>query len=119
MIVTELLYTHDCNLLAHTEHELDISELAFAAHSFGLTINCKLEVMFQKSPDEIYSAPHITINGHPLIGVDHCRYLGSMVSNGLQENFITVLSGVDRFSAAAHSDALQTNKQKSCFYFPK
>ena len=51
-MILELLYAHDCALLAHTEEALQtsVTKFAEAAQAFGLMISIKkTEVLHQKS----------------------------------------------------------------------
>lgn len=66
-ILTELLHTDDCTLLAHTNHELQLAvhECLYATASIVLAINLgKIEVILQKSANKIYSSPMILLNAY-------------------------------------------------------
>ena len=83
-LTMELLFADDCALLAHTEVALQnlVDHFSEASKAFGLTTSLKkTEVLFQPAPLQNYTPPHITIDGTTLNSVEHCTYLGSVMSN--------------------------------------
>ena len=83
-LITELLFTYDYVLFAHTEESLqhNVNRFSDAAKNFGLTISPKkTEVLYKPPPCVIYSPPHIIIDGTNLNAVEHFTYLGSVISN--------------------------------------
>ena len=71
-LITELLFADDCALLAHTEEALQhvVNCFSDVAKKFGLTISLKkTEVLYQPPPREVYSPPHISIDGTNLNAV--------------------------------------------------
>ena len=82
-LITELLSTDDCTLLAHMEEALQhiVNHFSDAAKNFGLTIGLNKTVLYQTPPREAYSFPHISIDGTNLNAVEHFTYLGSVISN--------------------------------------
>ena len=52
-----------------------------AAKNFGLTTNLKkIGVLYQPPAQEVYSPPHINIDGTNLSTVEHITYLGSIIA---------------------------------------
>ncbi|VDL91011.1 unnamed protein product [Schistocephalus solidus] len=71
--IHELLFTDDCALNTTTEEEMQRNTDLFAAacDNFGLLINTKKTVvMHQPSPNTLYTAAHINVNGAKLKSVD-------------------------------------------------
>ena len=65
-LINELLIADDCALLAHTEIALQ---------------HIVTEVLYQPSPREAYSPPHISIDGTNLNAMEDFTYLGIIISN--------------------------------------
>jgi len=83
LIVRELLYADDADLVAHSENDMQIIINLFSAAciSFGLTISLKkTKVMFTPPPGFPYVEPNIFINGTRLDVVDKFVYLGSTLT---------------------------------------
>ena len=83
-LIIVLLFADDCALLAHSEEALQhiINRFSIVAKNFGLIISQKkTEVLYQPSPREAYSRPHISIDGTNLNAVEHFTYLGNVISN--------------------------------------
>ncbi|VDL95924.1 unnamed protein product [Schistocephalus solidus] len=81
--IHELLFADDCALKTTTEEEMQRSMHLFAAacDNFGLCINTeKTVVMHQPSPNTLYTAAHINVNGTQLKAVDTFTYLDSNLS---------------------------------------
>ena len=84
-LITEQLSADDCALLAHTEKVLHhfVNRFSDAAKNFDLTISLKKTEMLHQPPQrEVYSPPHISIDGTNLNAVEHFTYLGSVISSG-------------------------------------
>ena len=82
-LITELLFSDNCALLAHTEEALQhiFNRLSDANKNFGLTISLKkTEVLYQPPPRRAYSPPHISIDVTNLNAVEHFTYQGSVIS---------------------------------------
>ena len=82
-LITELLFTYDYVLFAHTEESLqhNVNRFSDAAKNFGLIISLtKTEVLYQP-PIRVAYSPHISIDGTNLNAVEHFTYLGSIFSN--------------------------------------
>ena len=83
-LITELLFADDCTLFAHMEEALQHMVNCFSdtAKNFGHTISLKkTKVLYQPPPREAYTSPHISIDGTNLNPVEHCTYLGSIISS--------------------------------------
>ena len=83
-LVKELLYVDDCDIVAHSEDELQCFMNHFSAcNSFSLKINLKKTVvMYSPAPGSPYIEPVIFIEGNKLDVVHSFVYLGSMLSKG-------------------------------------
>ena len=82
-IIRDLLYADDCDLVTHTEADMQNLLNVFAAtcKSFGLEINLKKTVvMFQPAPGKSYTEPSIFIENTKLKVVDDFDYLGSTLT---------------------------------------
>ena len=82
-LIRDLLYADDCDLVAHSEKDLQaiMNLLSSSCKSFGLTISlAKTKVMFTPAPGIPYSEPNITVDGVRLGVVDKFVYLGSTIS---------------------------------------
>ena len=83
LIIRELLYADDADLVAHSEEDMQIIMNLFssACLSFGLTISLKkTKVMFTPPPGIPYVEPNIFIGETRLEVVDKFVYLGSTLS---------------------------------------
>ncbi|VDM03518.1 unnamed protein product [Schistocephalus solidus] len=81
--IHELLFADNCALNTRTEEEMQRSMDLFTAacDNFGLRINTeKTVVMHQPSPNTLYAAAHINLNGAQIKSVDTFTYLGSNLS---------------------------------------
>lgn len=82
-LVRDLLYADDCDLVAHSEHDMQrtLDLFSSACIAFGLTISLKkTKVMFTPAPGAPYVEPNILIQGTRLDVVDSFVYLGSSLS---------------------------------------
>ena len=82
-LVRNLLYADDCDLVAHTESDMQcfMDRLSEACKAFGLTISLdKTVVMFQPAPGTVYVEPSIYTDGKKLKVVDKFTYLGSTIN---------------------------------------
>ena len=82
-LVRDLLYADDCDLVAHTESDMQcfMDRLLEACRAFGLTISLnKTVVMFQPAPGTVYVEPSIYTDGKKLKIVDKFTYLGSTIN---------------------------------------
>ena len=83
--VWELLYADDCDIVAHSEDELQcfMNHFVFACNSFGLKFNLKKTVvMYDPAPRSPYIEPIIFVEGNKLDIVHSFVYLGSTLSEG-------------------------------------
>ena len=83
VLVRELLYADDANLLAHSAEDMQqlIDLLSAGSTTFGLTISVdKTKVMFTPAPGAAYVKPSIFVYGAMLGVVDNFVYLGSTLS---------------------------------------
>ena len=84
-LVRGLLYADDCDIVAHSEDELQyfMNHFVSACNSFGLKINLKKTVvMYNPAPGSPYTEPIIFIEGNKLDVVHSFIYLGSTLSEG-------------------------------------
>ena len=84
-LVRELLYADDCDIVAHSEDELQcfMNHFVSACNSFGLKINLKKTVvMYDPTPGSPYIEPIIFVEGNKLDVVHSFVYLGSIRSEG-------------------------------------
>ena len=84
-LVRELLYADDCDIVAHSEDELQcfMNHFVSACNSFGLKINLKKTVvMYDPAPGLPYVKPIIFVEGNKLDVVYSFIYLGSTLSEG-------------------------------------
>ena len=82
-LVRELLYADDCDIVAHSEDELQCFRNHFvsACNSFGLKIKLKKTVvMYEPAPGSPYIEPTIFVEGNKLDVVHSFVYLGSTFS---------------------------------------
>ena len=82
-VIRDLLYADDCDLVSHTEQEMQalMSSLSLSCKAFGLTISLdKTVVMFHPAPGAPYTEPSIFVDGHKVKVVDKFTYLGSTVN---------------------------------------
>ena len=80
-LITEELFAP----LVHREDALQhiVNHFSSAAKNLGLTISLKkTEVLYQPSPREAHSSPHMSINCTNLNAVEYLTYLGSVIFNG-------------------------------------
>lgn len=83
-LIRDFLYADDCDLVAHTEQDLQnlINCFDKSCKAFGLEMNLKkTEVMLQVSPGKDYVKPRIFVETHELKVVESFIYLGSLLSN--------------------------------------
>ena len=84
-LVRELLYVDDCDIVAHSEDELQcfMNHFVSACNSFGLKINLKKTiVMYDLAPGSPYIEPIIFVEGNKLDVVHSFVYLGSTLPEG-------------------------------------
>ena len=82
-VIRDLLYADDCDLVTHTEADMQILMTAFAesCKAFGLEISMKKTVvMFQPAPGKAYNEPSIFVNNTKLKVADDFVYLGSTLT---------------------------------------
>ena len=82
-LARDLLYADDCDLVAHTESDMQcfMDRLSEACRAFGLAISLgRTVVMFQPASGTVYVEPSIYTNGKKLKVVDKCTYLGSTIN---------------------------------------
>ena len=82
-LITNLLYTDDYALVAHSLADIQHIKTRFAeaAKQFGLTISLKkTEVLLQPKPHSTYTRPVVQINNTNLNTVGNICYLGSISS---------------------------------------
>ena len=82
MLVRELLYADDADLVAHSAEDTQeiMSRFANACTKFGLTISLdKTKVMFTPAPGHPYIEPDIFVYGSRLAVVKSFVYLGSSI----------------------------------------
>ena len=78
-LVRELLYADDCDIVAHSEDELQcfMNHFVSACNSFGLKINLKKTVvMYDPAPGSPYIEPTIFVEGNKSDVVHSFVYLG-------------------------------------------
>ena len=108
-LITELLFADDCALLDHPEEALRhiVNHFPDATKNFGLTISLKkAEVLYQPSPHEAYSPPHVSIDGTNLNVVEHFTYLRSVISSN-----VTVSNDLDNHSSKASNSFGRLSKR--------
>ena len=84
-LARELLYADDCDIVAHSEDELQcfMNHFVSACNSFGLKINLKKTViMYDPAPGSPYIEPTIFVEGKKLDIVHSFVYIGSTLSGG-------------------------------------
>ena len=84
-LVRELLYADDCDIVAHSEDELQcfMNRFVSVCNSFGLKINLKKTVVtHDPAPGSPYIEPIIFFEGNKLDVVHSFVYLGSTLSDG-------------------------------------
>ena len=82
-VIRDLLYADDCDLVTHTEADMQILMTAFSesCNAFGLEISLKKTVvMFQPAPGKAYNEPSIFVNNTKLKVADEFVYLGSTLT---------------------------------------
>ena len=82
-VIRDLLYADDCDLVAHTEADIQnlMDCLSAACDEFGLTISLdKTVMMYQPAPGHDYQPPTIYVKGGVLKVVDDFIYLGSKLT---------------------------------------
>lgn len=82
-VIRDLLYADDCDLVAHTEADIQnlMDCLSIACDEFGLTISLdKTVMMYQPAPGKEYQPPEIFVKGELLKVVDDFIYLGSKLT---------------------------------------
>ena len=82
-LIRDLLYADDCDLLTHTEQDLQnlMNLFSSACKILGLEISFKKTViMFQPAPGNAYIEPSIFVDNTKLKLVDSFVYLGSTLS---------------------------------------
>ena len=83
-LIRDLLYADDCDLVAHTEEDLQDLVTCFDASckAFGLEINLKkTEIMLQVAPGREYVKPKVFVRDKELKVVKSFTYLGSVLSD--------------------------------------
>jgi len=81
-LVRELLFADDCALAVHTLHKAQtlLDQFVMASRRFGLSVCLKkTEVLFQPSPDNIYTTPVVTIDNTAFPVAETFCYLGSRI----------------------------------------
>ena len=84
VLVRELLYADDADLVAHSAEDMQeiMDRFANACTKFGLTISLeKTKVMFTPAPGEPLTEPNIVVYGSKLAVVKNFVYLGSSLSS--------------------------------------
>ena len=84
-LVRELLYADDCDIVAHSEDELQcfMNHFVSTYNSFSLKINPKKTVvMYDPAPGSPYIEPIIFVESNKLDVVHSFVYLGSTLSGG-------------------------------------
>ena len=84
-LVRELFYADDCDIVAHSEDELQcfMNHFVSACNSFGLKINLKKTVvLYDPAPGSPYIEPIIFVEGNKLDVVHSFVYLSSTLSEG-------------------------------------
>ena len=84
-LMRELLYVDDCDIVAHSEYELQcfMNHFVSAYNSFSLKINLKKTVVtYSPAPRSTYIEPIIFVEGNKLDVVHSFVYLGSTLSEG-------------------------------------
>ena len=82
-LIRDLLYADDCDLVTHTECDMQhlMDRFSKSCSALGLTISLKKTVvMFQPAPGKLYSEPNIYVCGKRLSVVDKFVYLGSTLN---------------------------------------
>ena len=91
--IRDLLYADDCDLVAHTQADMQTMMDLFssACTTLGLTINVpKTKLMYTPAPGKVYVEPVILVYGQPLGVVNEFIYLGSKIEqSGLLDKEIT------------------------------
>ena len=83
-LMRELLYADDCDLVAHTEADLQDLVTCFdnSCKAFGLEMNLKkTEVMLQVAPGKDYVKPKVFVGDKELKVVKSFTYLGSVLTD--------------------------------------
>ena len=118
-LVRDLLYADDCDLVAHTESDMQcfMDRLSEACKAFGLTISLdKTVVMFQPAPGTVYVEPSIYTDGKKLKVVDKFTYLGSTINRFCSlddEIALRLKKATGAFSALKHRVWSQRGLKKS------
>ena len=88
-LVRDLLYLADCDIVAHSEDDLQcfMNHFVSACNSFSLKINLKKTIVtYDPAPRSPYIEPIIFIEGNKLDVVHSFVYLGSTLSEGCSLN---------------------------------
>ena len=88
-LLRDFLYADDCDLVAHTEHDMQVTLNCFskACTMLGLTISLKKTVvLYQPAPGVAYIEPSIFVYGEKLKAVDNFVYLGSTLDKSCKLN---------------------------------
>ena len=118
-LARNLLYIDDCDLVAHTESDMQcfMDRLSEACRAFGLTISLdKTVVMFQPAPGTVYVDPSIYTDGKKLKVVDKFTYLGSTINRFCSlddEIAICLKKATGAFSALKHRVWSHTGLKKT------
>ena len=117
VLIRDLLFADDCELLAQTVDDIQAITNAFArsARRFVMTISLKkTEVIYQPNPGADYTAPTITIDNNPLKVTDKFTYLGSTISqNALIDDEISA-----RIGKASGSHQAPLERMRSAASYP-
>ena len=118
-IVRNLLYADDCDLVAHTESDMQcfMDRISEACRAFGLTISLeKTVVMFQPAPGTVYVEPSIYTDGKKLNVVHKFTNLGSTINRFCSlddEIALRLKKATGAFSALKHRVWSQRGLKKS------
>ena len=125
MLVRELLYADDADLVAHSAEDMQeiMYRLANACTKFGLTISLdKTKVMFTPAPGHPYIEPDILVYGSRLAVVKSFVYLGSSISHDgsldaeIKERIAKASSAFGRLEERVWSDKDLTRNTKLSVY---
>ena len=82
-LIRDLLYADDCDLVAHTEDDMQqlLNAFELACTALGLTISLrKMVVMYLPALSVPYQKPSIFVHDHKLKAVKTFVYLGSTLN---------------------------------------
>ena len=125
MLVRELLYADDADLVAHSAEDMQeiMDRFANACTKFGLTISLeKTKVMFTPAPGHPYAEPDILVYGSRLAVVKSFVYLGSSISydgsldTEINERIAKASSAFGRLEERVWSDKDLTRNTKLSVY---